>query len=204
MKKKFLVSGLLSIGILVGGFGAAYALSTFKASQEGFRQAGAGQATRLTMRVEAGMADANSDLVPDDYYATATNPGPGGALSFSIKNTSNLPIRVTDIKLTTYACGTATCNNIASNKNSDGTFAPVGSGGNCKQWVAFRAPASFDNWPTIAPRSTLEVNGTDNNRLGAGMLHLSSVTEQGCQGATFVVPLTITAYEWAGSANLAP
>src|ERR1700716_1414541 len=68
MKKKFLVSGLLSIGILVGGFGAAYALSTFKASQEGFRQAGAGQATRLTMRVEAGMADANSDLVPDDYY----------------------------------------------------------------------------------------------------------------------------------------
>src|SRR5207245_6997816 len=84
MKKKLLVSVLTSLGILVVGIGAAYAINTFKANQEGFRQAGEGQAARLTMRVEAGMADANSVLIPDDaQYPTYSA---GGASSPSITN----------------------------------------------------------------------------------------------------------------------
>ena len=79
MKKKVLLSVLMSLGILVVGIGAAYAINTFKANQEGFRQAGEGQAARITMRVEAGMADANSLLIPDD--ATYPQYSPGGALS---------------------------------------------------------------------------------------------------------------------------
>ena len=192
MTKKFLVSLLISLGVLVGGVGVAYATLTFKANQEGTRQGGEGQAARLTMQVEAGMADANSDLIPDDYY----NGSPGGALSFSIKNNSNVPIRVTKIDLATTTSGTTVYSLVSSNKNGSGSYNNIGQG-DCKQWVTFVSPSGFDNWPTIAPHSTLQVNGTDNNRLGAGMIHLSNSTPQGCQGAIFGLTLNVTAYEWA-------
>ena len=197
MKKKFVVSVLLSLGIVVVGVGMAYAAWTFKANQEGFRQGGAAEATRVTMRVEAGMADANSDFIPDDGLATSTNPGPGGALTFAIENTSNVPLAVTQIDVVTVpstSCGGTQCPFISSNKNGTGAFVS-GGGGDCKQYVTITSPTGFLNWPIIAPHSTLQVNGTDNNRLGAGMIHLASNTAQGCQGATFTVNLNVTAYE---------
>src|SRR2546422_8780397 len=196
MKKKLLLSVLTSLGILVVGIGAAYAFNTFKANQEGFRPAGEGQAARLTMRVEAGMADANSVLIPDD--AQYPQYSPGGALSFSIQNTSDLPLQVTKIDAVTITCGAppnfTQCQVVTSNKNTDGTFTSGGTG-SCKQYATLVAPTSFNNWPTIAPHSTLQVNGTDNNRLGAGMIHLANNTPQECQGATFALALYVTASE---------
>ncbi len=197
MKKKFVVSVLLSIGIIVVGIGAAYAAFTFKANQEGFRQGGAAEATRVTMRVEAGMADANSDFVPDDSSAPSN---PGGDLTFAIENTSDVPLVVTQIDLATTACGSTQCPLISSNKNGTGSFATQGAG-DCKQYVTYASPTTFGNWPIIAPHSTLQVNGHDNNRLGAGMIHLSSGTAQGCQGATFTVNLKVTAYEFTRPAG---
>src|SRR6266480_2852202 len=117
MKKKFVVSVLLSIGIIVVGIGAAYAAFTFKANQEGFRQGGAAEASRVTMRVEAGMADANSTFLPDD---SSSPSNPGGDLTFAIENTSDVPLAVTQIDLATYTCGTNTCPLIRSNKNGTG------------------------------------------------------------------------------------
>jgi hypothetical protein len=197
MKRKLLISVLSSIAILVGAVSVAYAVGTFKANQEGFRQAGEGQATRLTMRVEAGMADPNSDFLPDD--GTSTFAARGGDLSFSIKNTSDVPLRVTKIEAVPVPCVTLVCPNATSNKNGSGTYSP--GGGDCGGYVAITAPTNFDSWPTIAPHATLQVNGTDNNRLGAGMIHLSPTTPQGCQGATFAVTLTITASEFVQPAN---
>src|SRR5256885_14121185 len=109
MKKKVLISVLGSLAIVVAAVSVAYAVGTFKANQEGFRPAGEGQAARLTMRVEAGIADANSDLVPDDYYAGTYNPARGGGLKFSIKNTSNVPLRVTKVELVSVSCGQTNC-----------------------------------------------------------------------------------------------
>ena len=102
MKKKFLVSLVISVGIVIAGIGVAYATYTFKANQEGSRQGGAGQAARITMRVEAGMADANSDFVPDDYYYASASPG--GALSFSIQDTSQVPLRVSKVEIGRASC----------------------------------------------------------------------------------------------------
>src|SRR5436190_1988871 len=151
MKKKLLLSVLMSLGILVVGIGAAYAINTFKANQEGFRPAGEGQAARITMRVEAGMADANSLLIPDD--ATYPQFSPGGALSFSIQNTSDLPLQVTKIDAVTVTCGTppnfTQCQVVTSNKNTDGTFTGGGFG-SCSQYAKLVAPTSFTNWPTSA------------------------------------------------------
>jgi len=200
MKKKFVVSVLLSLGIIVVGIGAAYAAFTFKANQEGFRQGGAAEATRVTMRVEAGMADANSAFVPDD---SSSPSNPGGDLTFAIENTSNVPLAVTQIDVVTVqstSCGGTQCPFISSNKNGTGAFVS-GGGGDCKQYVTITSPTSFVNWPTIAPHSTLQVNGTDSNRLGAGMIHLAYNTAQGCQGATFTVNLNVTAYEWTRPAG---
>jgi hypothetical protein len=202
MKRKLLISLLSSLAIVVAAVSVAYAVGTFKASQEGFRQAGEGQAARLTMRVEAAIADPNSDLLPD---STSCGSGcPGGALSFSITNSSDVPLRVTAITLATYQCGFGgTCNQVTSNKLHDGSFvtldsngAPASGTGDCNTYVAFVAPVNFNNWPTIGPHTTLHVNGTDNNQLGAGMIHLSPVTPQGCQGATFAIGLNVTATEF--------
>jgi type II secretory pathway pseudopilin PulG len=195
MKKKLLVSLLSSLGILIVGIGAAYAAYTFKANQEGSRQGGEAQASRLTMRVEAGVAD-GSAFIPDDP-AISTSLNPGGALNFAIKNTSDLPLRVTNISLATQACGTKTCYGITSNKNGDGTYVSgsfLGTG-DCGQYVTFAPPSNFDNWPIIGAHSTLQVNGTDNSRLGAGMIHLTYSTAQGCQGANFALTLNVTAQE---------
>jgi hypothetical protein len=201
MKRKLVISLLSSLAIVVGAVSIAYAVGTFKASQEGFRQAGEGQAARLTMRVEAAIADPNSDLLPD---STSCGLGcAGGALTFSITNSSDVPLRVTQIALGTYQCGFSMCNQITSNKFHDGSFqildangAPTSGTGDCNQYVAFVAPANFYNWPTIGAHTTLQVNGTDNNQLGAGMIHLSPTTPQGCQGATFALGLNVTATEF--------
>ncbi len=191
MKKKLLISVLSSLAIIVAAVSVAYAFGTFKASQDGFRQAGESQAGHLTIRVEAGMADANGDFIPDDQNAG----GGGGALSFSITNTSAVPVRVTKIELSTAGCVTTACLGITSNKNTDGTFSTILGGGTCYLYATFSTPTSFDSWPTIAPHGTLQVNGTDNNHLGAGMLHLVYNTPQGCQGATFAAQLNVTAAE---------
>jgi hypothetical protein len=207
MKRKLLISVLTSLGIVVGGVAVAYAIGTFKANQQGYRQGGEGQAARITMRVEAGMADPNSELIPDDYYFPQYSPG--GALSFSIANTSDLPLQVTKVEAQTIYCGTNPdgtskfCQAVNSNKNTDGTFTGGGSG-SCGQYASFVAPANYNNWPTIAPHATLQVNGTDNNRLGAGTLHLANNTPQGCQGATFIIGLNVTAAEATTSFGFAP
>lgn len=206
MKRKLLISLLSSVAIVVGAVSVAYAVGTFKANQEGFRSGGEGQAARLTIQVEAGMADASSDLVPDSPTCGTGCTPIGGALSFSITNSSDVPVRVTQIALATYQCGFGgTCNQITSNKNGDGTFValdvngfPQSGTGDCARSVNFVAPANFNNWPTIGPHTTLQVNGTDNNRLGAGMIHLVSITPQGCQGATFAIGLNVTATEFTG------
>jgi len=196
MKRKLLLSVLASLGIVVGAVGVAYAVGTFKANQLGFRQAGEGQAAHITMRVEAGMADAGSGLIPDD--ATYPQYSPGGALSFSIQNVSDLPLQVTKIDAALYTCETypnyKQCQVVNSNKNTDGTFTSGGTG-SCGQYATLVAPTSFKNWPTIAPHSALQVNGTDNNQLGAGMIHLANNTPQECQGATFAMGLYVTAAE---------
>src|SRR2546429_430914 len=100
MKKKLLISVLGSLAIVVAAVSVAYAFGTFKATQEGFRQAGESQAGHLTIRVEAGMADANGDFIPDDQFAG----GRGGGLSFSISNTSAVPVRVTQIEVSAARC----------------------------------------------------------------------------------------------------
>jgi hypothetical protein len=197
MSKKLLLSVLMSLGIVVGGFGLAYAFGTFNAIQQGFRQGGEGQAARVTMQVEAGTADGNSQFLPD-----TTASSPGGALQFAITNTSDFPIRVTAIAQATVACGIgAQCPSQTSNKNTDGTYATPPSGGSCVNDLFFEAPQSFANWPTIGPHSTLQVNGTDNNQLGAGMIHMPPTTPDGCQGALFTVGLKVTATEVTGEAS---
>jgi hypothetical protein len=200
MKKKFLVSVLLSIGILVVGVGAVYAAFAFKANQEGYRQAGETQATRLTMRVEAGVADPNGDFVPDD----PSTGNRGGDLTFSIKNTNNVPLRVTKIEIPTSGCALQSSTCITSNKNKNGSFALVGGWGDCNQYLTFAAPFDYGNWPVIPPHGTLQVNGTDNSRLGAGLVHLLSTTPDGCQGASFAMQLKVTAVEYTYPSDTAP
>jgi hypothetical protein len=200
MTKKLLISVLMSVGIVAGSFGIAYAVGTFSAIQQGFRQAGEGQAARVTMQVEAGTADGNSDFLPDSAFPFP--PGPGGALDFAITNTSDFPIRVTQIAQSQVPCGLgAQCASASSNKNTDGTYAIPPLSGTCVNYLLVTPPSTFANWPTIGPHSTLHVNGTDNNQLGAGMVHLTHDTPNGCQGALFAVGLNVTATEVTGESS---
>src|SRR2546429_8800873 len=120
MKKKLLISVLGSLAIVVAAVSVAYAFGTFKATQEGFRPAGESQAGHLTIRVEAGMADANGDFIPDDQYAG----GAGGALSFSITNTSAVAGRGTKLGLSTARCTNTGCTGGNLNKKTEGSFSP--------------------------------------------------------------------------------
>src|SRR5437868_5963705 len=151
------------------------------------------------MRVEAGMADANSAFVPDD---SSSPSNPGGDLTFAIENTSDVPLAVTQIDVATTTCGNTQCPLIRSNKNGTGAFVVQGVG-DCKQYVTITSPTGFPNWPIIAPHSTLQVNGTDNNRLGAGMSHLAitAVVPAGKLPTATVQPTSIK-LEWAPSTYL--
>jgi hypothetical protein len=208
VKKRILVSVLMSLGVILGSVGIGYAFSNLRAVQEGFRQGGNSQASRITIRVEAGIADPDGILVPDDgsCASTSTNFCTGGSLSFSIRNTSQIPLRVNGVfpyEIPCGAPGTPPCPIVYSNKNIDGSFAPISGAtgfqsGSCKDYLSFVEPANFNNWPIIPLHSTLEVNGTDNNRLGAGLAHLKSSTPDGCQGATFSMVLIVTANDASG------
>jgi hypothetical protein len=196
----------MSAGFILGSFGVAYALSNMKAIQEGFRQGGDSQAARLSMRVEAGLADQDGLFVPDSAACAGGGGFPntcaGGTLSFSIQNTSKIPLRVNNLYAPTIPCGIgALCPVVRSNKNTDGTFAPIGlngsQNGTCASFLTFVAPANFNHWPIIPSHSTLQVNGTDTNRLGTGLAHLNSDTPQGCQGATFILNLLVDATDAA-------
>jgi hypothetical protein len=196
----------MSAGFILGSFAVAYALSNMRAIQEGFRQGGDSQAARLTIRVEAGLADQDGLFVPDNAACAGGGLTPntcaGGALTFSIKNTGNIPLRVNNLSTLTIPCGIgAYCPVVKSNKNTNGTFAPIAAdgsqGGTCAGFLTFVPPANFNHWPIIPSHSTLQVNGTDTNRLGAGLAHLNFDTPQGCQGATFIMNLFVDASDAA-------
>lgn len=197
MRKRLLLSVLMSIGIVVGGFGLAYAFGTFNASQQGFRQFGEGESARITMQVEAGTPDGDSALVPDGSSCVPASVCPGGALDFTITNTSDFPIAVTGISGVTS--GFPAVLQAWSNKNEDGSLGYNPGSPNCGTHVTLRTPADFRTWPTIAAHATLHVNGTDTNQLGAGMLHLNNSTPDGCQGALYAVRLNVTATEATNS-----
>src|SRR5436305_10533519 len=84
-----------AVGALAGGL--------LNAQQSGVHQSGGGQAGRLTIRVEQALADPASDLLPDPALGCQTIPQVtpavtastptcrGGALDFTIENTSNVP-----------------------------------------------------------------------------------------------------------------
>jgi hypothetical protein len=178
--QRTLLSGLLAAGAVA--FGAAVpalAESAFQAAQGGSHQSGSAQATRLGIRVEAGLADQSVPLFPD--------PAPGGAIAFSITNASEVPLHVTGVALPPGA-------KINSDRNADGSPAAGGPGGSCAPFASFTAPdLAARPWPPIPPHETLKVNGSDTNRLGLGLIHLSAETPTGCQGANFQVPLAVTA-----------
>lgn len=192
MGRKLLVSLLVAATTSLVVIGTVLAASLWTAGQKGFHQEGSGQAAKLSIRVEAGIADPASTLVPEDSATSCLIPntpcGPGGALAFTIENTGNMPLRVTGVLAPcSFGC-------MLSNKNADGTFV-TNETGSCGQYGIFLGPSNFNNWPIIPAHATLQVNGTDNNQLGAGMIHLRSITPQGCQGATYQVPLTVTAQD---------
>ena len=188
MRGKLFVSLLAAATASLVIIGTVFAATLWTAGQKGFHQEGSGQAAKLSIRVEAGLADPSSTLVPDNLSFPCTPCGPGGALAFTIENTGNMPLRVIALSLGCFGgC-------ISSNKNVDGTFVSTGTG-SCASSAFFLGPPNFNNWPVIPAHATLQVNGTDNNALGAGLLHLGSATPQGCQGATYQVPLNVTAQD---------
>jgi hypothetical protein len=191
----------------------------YKATEKGVNQSGGGQAATLTIKVEAGLADPSSILLPDvgstncpivpttpvphpaPYSATC----PGGALAFSVQNTSDIPLRVTDVEQrqcqSTSQPNTMVPCPVSSDKNADGGWVLDGVSGSCSQFASFNPPvlnpssAGGRQWPVIPAHGTLQVNGTDANGLGTGLLHLSNQTTPGCQGATFQVLLDVTAQD---------
>jgi len=218
------IAGIAAVVIFSASVGAL-ASSLLNAQQSGVHQSGGAQAGRLTIRVEQALADPASDLLPDSNgcptVPNVTPPTPvsspacpGGALDFTIENTSNVPVRVTKVAATVQCSGPQgqqTCNPavFASDKNTDGSFVADETSGSCGASASFTGPdivdalnnhsnigANFLNsrpWPIIPAHGTLVVNGTDANALGLGLVHLSNSTAQGCQSATLSIPLTITA-----------
>ena len=133
MGRKLLVSLLVATTASLVVIGTVFAASLWTAGQKGFHQEGSGQGGKLSIRVEAGLADPNGTLLPDPDCGTPIC-GPGGALAFTIENTGNVPLRVTFI----FGC-LGVC--FSSNKNTDGTFVIDGTG-NCGVYGHFQAPAN--------------------------------------------------------------
>lgn len=159
--------------VALGAAAPAFAQSVFQAAQSGYHQAGTAQATKLTIRVEAALPDSHVLLLPDT--AACAKACPGGALAFTVTNTGDVPLRVVGVTVTDGAKITSdhgTCGASAS-------FAPPDLGGR--------------PWPVIPPHATLQVNGSDSNQLGLGLIHLAVDTPNECQGATFTVPLSVAA-----------
>jgi len=201
MRKRWMLApAVLAVGLAAATIGAL-ADSQFAAQVTGSRPWGEAQATRVTIRVEAGL-DANQVFVPDGQNCSLTSTNPacqGGALVFSIENQSNVPLRVAGISQGSVGSCSA-----LSDKREDGTFtfltcSPSSTSPpsqSCALATIFVAPNFFTHpWPVIPPHGTLEVNGTDNSALGRGMIHLSNVTPSGCEGASFYIPLNITAFD---------
>ena len=202
MDRRWLFVPLAVGAAILAAPGLAQAAADWNAQQNGSRE-GEAQATRLEIRVEGGL-DANSLLVPDGPGCPGSGACPGGSLNFSIENTSGVALRVTGLRQPTAACVTrgvpAQCPVPIMSDRSD-TGQPVsgpsylGSGpGNCGRYASFTAPNFGQRpWPAIPPHATLQVNGTDNYALGSHLIHLDNSTPSACQGASFYVPLLVTA-----------
>ena len=208
MNKRWLLVPLLVGAGLLGAIAPGLASSAWQAAQTGSQQWGTATATNLTIVVEGGL-DPDGQLLPDagsaQYCAAGYVVCPGAALSFTIENRSSVPLRVTNVQRHQTTCGsnaTPPCYySILTDKNNDGTWSPYLTYGSttCADHAYFMAP-NFNTfgarlWPVIPPHSTLHVNGHDNLALGAKMFHLDDTTPSACQGASFFVPLTVTAQD---------
>ena len=194
----------LAVGtMLLGVVGSAYAFSQWQASQTGYNQSGSATSNTLRIAVEAGL-DPDTTLLPDSFNCQF-QPCPGGAVAFTIENKSSVPLRVFSVEQRQVPCNgqNPPCMApILSDKNTDGSWtAPsFGSINNCGSHASFvtlngAGAAALRQWPAIPPHTTLHVNGSDALALGVGAIHLDFYTPNQCMGASFYVPLTVSAQD---------
>ena len=170
---RILLAPVVVGAVALGAAAPAFAQSMFQASQSGVHQAATAQAGKLTIRVEAALPDERVLLLPD--LAACSTTCPGGALAFTISNTSEVPLRVAGVAQTEGAA-------ITSDRSG------------CAASARFAAPnLTARPWPVIPPNATLRVGGSDGAQLGLGLIHLAVDTPDTCQGATFTVPLSVSA-----------
>lgn len=171
---RLLILAPLAMGAAaIGAAAPAFAQSLFLATQGGYRQAGTAQASKLTIQVEAALPDGHVLLLPDATACGKTCPG--GALAFSVTNTGEVPLKVVAVAQTDGA-------KISSDRPT------------CAASASFAPPdLAARPWPLIPPHATLQVTGSDSYQLGLGLIHLAPNTPNDCQGATFTVPISVSA-----------
>ena len=221
MLKSLLKSKFMIMPIAAGAAALAVAVpaaaNNWGASQTGVRQGGSADAAVIQIQVEAGLP-ASASLLPDEpgcSFGGTTQPGCEGVpVSVTVRNLTGQWLRLGQtsqalanpacvVAPPTFFCATAP---IASDRVDTGqwlldigTYAGSGSGANCGTYGLFLpAPTyffgtgnGFKALPTIPPHGSLSLPTADGRSLGA--LHLSSSTPNTCQGASFRVPLTVTA-----------
>jgi hypothetical protein len=74
--------------------------------------------------------------------------------------------------------------------NPDGGPAAIADSGGCRTYAHFRSQ-NVDAWPTIPPRSQLDVRGTDASALGMHFIHLDSGAPLQCERARYQIKLFV-------------
>ncbi len=149
---------------------------------------------RFRVTVDSAVSDPAVLLLPDCASGCSQRGSAGGALDFVIPNDSDTPVDVVSVEPMTYGCAdtygqSVVCDSaFTADRNPDGGGAATPVSGGCGTYAHFR-PQNVDAWPTIAPRSQLDVRGTDASALGMHFIHLDSGAPVQCEHAHYQIKL---------------
>jgi hypothetical protein len=178
--KRLAVAGAVVVAVGVGWSGSTMAQQP-------------SPAPRFRVAIDAAVSDPAVAMLPDCATGCSQRGSAGGALDFVVPNAGDIPVDVVSVEPSTYGCPDTYGQSVVcdapftADRNVDGSAAG-GTTGSCWQFAHFRTQ-ELTSWPTIAPRSQLDVRGTDANALGMHFIHLDSGTPAPCLKAGYKIRL---------------
>lgn len=153
------------------------------------------------------------NCAPANFGGGGTNPlsypgCEGAPVSLTVTNESSHPLRITSVAQTTVQYPANTLASIASDRQVNGQWVAgmygdppgtaAGTGSVCGTFAYFVAPNIQQNYnlqqkalPLIPAHATLTIPTAGGSNLG--YIHLQTATPMNCMGASYQVPLTLTA-----------
>jgi hypothetical protein len=187
---RYLLAGGSAVVVLAAG-GIAWAAWTNTAS--GSSAAGGGT---LSLTVNSAGSSFTNKLFPGAAAGSASGATEGGDLVLNVTNPQNFPVKITAVIQNGPVTQSGGSGSPACTSDTAGTGSNIALFGNSGVWISTTQPSGTNPTTytsvTLGTAVTVPANASNTAVTLPNVVSMASSSANGCQGATFTMPVTLT------------